>query len=138
MQRKNCNINPFKFCYICGHYMFVDQSQAITFFCKKVLLLLFGIKLGDQNKSCASHKVCISCVSSLKNWSMGRRNSVSFRVPMVWPVSKNHINDCDFCMTNVKGFNRGNRKCMTYPNLESARRPIPHSIDVLFSIYLII
>ena len=49
---------------------------------------------------------------------------------MVWRESKNPTNDCYFCKTNVKVFNRGNKKCMIYPNLVSVRRPIPYGIDV--------
>jgi len=130
MERRKCKINPNKFCYICGRYMFANQSQTITYFVKKYFYYYFGIKLGDQDKSWAPHKVCISCVSTLRNWSMGRKISFSFGVPMVWRESKNHINDCYFCISNVKGFNRGNKKYMTYPDLESARRPIPHGIDI--------
>jgi hypothetical protein len=40
------------FCYICGRYMVLKQGQNITDFA------YFGIKLGDQDKDWAPHKVC--------------------------------------------------------------------------------
>ena len=49
---------------------------------------------------------------------------------MVWREQRDHSTDCHFCMTSVKGFNRKNKKNITYPNLSSAIRPIAHSNDI--------
>ncbi|QQP53101.1 Uncharacterized protein FKW44_005452 [Caligus rogercresseyi] len=49
---------------------------------------------------------------------------------MVWREPKNHSDDCYFCAINLIGINRKNRKTLTYPNLDSAIRPVPHSEDV--------
>ena len=49
---------------------------------------------------------------------------------MVWRECTKHINDCYFCCCKVEGFNTRNKRGITYPDLESAGRPIPHSIDV--------
>lgn len=49
-----------------------------------------------------------------------------FAIPMVWRESKNHIDDCYFCCVNVVGFSTKNKNKILYPNLDSARRPIPH------------
>ena len=49
-----------------------------------------------------------------------------FSVRMVWREPKNHFNDCYFCMTNIVGFTKKNKSKITYPNCESARKPVPH------------
>ncbi|GBM16121.1 hypothetical protein AVEN_163143-1 [Araneus ventricosus] len=45
---------------------------------------------------------------------------------MVWREPKNHSDDCYFCNCNVKGFNLKNKKQISYPNIPSAIRPVPH------------
>ena len=39
----------------------------------------------------------------------------------------NHFDDCYFCMTNLVGYNKKNRKNILYPSIPSVTRPIPHS-----------
>ena len=58
------------------------------------------------------------------------RDEVYSCVPMVWREPKNHHDDCYFCMVNIKGINRNNKRKWIYPDLESARRPVPHSDEV--------
>ena len=54
---------------------------------------------------------------------------------MVWREPKNHTDDCYFCMVNMAGFNRQKRKTWSYPNLESALRPVPHSDEIPIPIF---
>ena len=53
-----------------------------------------------------------------------------FAVPMVWREPRDHVTDCNFCMTNVTGFTAKNKKHISYPNLPSAMRPVLHSDDL--------
>ena len=46
---------------------------------------------------------------------------------MVWREPKNHRDDC-FCMVNRSGWNQRKKKDCCYPDIESARRPIPFSL----------
>ncbi|KAL4104935.1 hypothetical protein QTP88_020211 [Uroleucon formosanum] len=39
----------------------------------------------------------------------------------------NHFDDCYFCILNITGIDRNNRSKWKYPDLASARRPVPHS-----------
>ena len=48
-----------------------------------------------------------------------------FAIPMIWREPKDHFQDCYFCLVNVKGFSSKHRKNITYPNLDSALRPVP-------------
>ncbi|KAI6650057.1 hypothetical protein LOD99_6272 [Oopsacas minuta] len=106
------------------------QTTAITGVVKKAYLGYFGMRLGDQDKTWAPHTVCRSCVENLRQWTKGIRKSLSFGIPMIWREPQNHISDCYFCMANISGFNAKTKSLIKYPNLHSAIRPVPHSIDV--------
>ncbi|KAI6647174.1 hypothetical protein LOD99_8827 [Oopsacas minuta] len=106
------------------------QTTAITGFVKKAYLEYFGMRLGDQDKTWAPHTVCRSCVENLRQWTKGIRKSLSFGIPMIWREPQNHISDCYFCMANISGFNAKTKSLIKYPNLHSAIRLVPHSIDV--------
>ncbi|XP_044752601.1 uncharacterized protein LOC123312303 [Coccinella septempunctata] len=49
---------------------------------------------------------------------------------MVCREPRNHHDDCYFCLVNIKGINRNNRHKWTYPDLDSARRPVVHSEEI--------
>ncbi|KRY96484.1 hypothetical protein T11_9672, partial [Trichinella zimbabwensis] len=66
----------------------------------------------------------------LRKWSKKTLKSLPFGVPMVWREPQNHVDDCYFCLSNVRGYNAKNRKYISYPNLPSAIRPVPHGPDV--------
>ncbi|GBM32839.1 hypothetical protein AVEN_216542-1 [Araneus ventricosus] len=84
------------------------------------------MKLGDQNKPWALHKVCCICVEELRQWIQGEKQTFRFGISMVWREPKNHSDNCYLCTCNVKGFNLKNKKQISYPNIPSAIRPVPH------------
>jgi len=100
-------------------------------FTKRAYKAYFGMKLGDQDKSWALHKVCKHCAETLRFWTQGKVSSKRFGVPMVWREHKNHHDDCHFCMVDMSGWNQRKKKDWYYPDIESARRPIPHCVEVL-------
>jgi hypothetical protein len=63
-------------------------------------------------------------------WTNGKVSGLKFGIPMVWREPHNHYDDCYFCMVNIIGINSKNRSKWSYPDLASARRPIPHSDDL--------
>ena len=97
---------------------------------KKAYLSYFKMKLGDQDKSWAPHAVCKTCVEMLRSWTQGKNVQMNFGIPMIWREQKNHVDDCYFCLINMKGYNRKNKHHVSYPNLDSALRPIPHSDQI--------
>ena len=109
---RGCANDPHIFCYICGNFVVKSQRQNVTSFVKNVYYAYSRVKLGDQDKTWAPHKVCHCCVKSLR------------REP------KGHGNDCYFCTCNVSGFTMKNKHNIQYPNLPSAIRPVLHGPDV--------
>ena len=55
---------------------------------------------------------------------------MSFAVPMVWREQSDHVTDCYFCMTNIKGFPRKNKSQISYPVRRSAIKLVPHDPDL--------
>ncbi len=49
---------------------------------------------------------------------------------MIWREPRGYHADCYFCNTITTGFSVKNKHKIIYPNLDSARRPIPH-LDTL-------
>lgn len=128
--KRSCVNHPDVFCYICGEYTLKENRKNISDFVKKAYVGYFGVRLGDQDKTWAPHQVCKTCTEHLRQWTNGKRRSLKFGVPMVWREPKNHVDDCYFCLVNITGINRNNRSKWTYPDLVSARRPVPHSEEV--------
>ena len=48
---------------------------------------------------------------------------------MVWREPKNYHDDY-FCMVDISGWNQRKKKDWYYPDIKSARRPIPHCAEV--------
>ena len=46
--------------------------------------------------------------------------------PIVWREMKDHITDCYFCMTNLKGINRKNKHHVQQSDVPSATKPVAH------------
>ena len=81
-----------------GKYRF--NVRDIT---KRAYETYFGMKLGDQDKSYAPHKVCEHYTETLRFWTQGKASSMLFGVPIVWREPKNHHDDCCFCVVDMSG-----------------------------------
>lgn len=125
--RKFCVNHPNKFCYICGKFCHEKQQRNINDFVKQAYQAYFNKHLGQQDKWWVPHKVCKSCVESLRYWSQGGRKGLSFGMPMTWCEPTNHVNDCYFCAVNIKGMNKYKKRSWVYPNIQSAKPPVLHS-----------
>jgi hypothetical protein len=86
--------------------------------------------MGDQDKPWALYTVCSVCVEELRKWIKGKKKALRFGIPMAWHQPINLFDGCYFCMCTLKGFNTKNKKGITYPNLPSAIRPLPHGPDI--------
>lgn len=123
---RQCKKKPDNFCYICGEFTLVAQRKLLTALVKKAYHLYFGCKLGDQDKAWAPKICCNTCSRTLTGWMKGSHKSMKFAIPMIWREPQNHVNDCYFCMTDIKGFSSKSKHKIQYHNIPSARRPVPH------------
>jgi hypothetical protein len=128
--RRQCKNSPNQFCHVCGSFTPKSQQRVISNEIKKIYHLYFGCRLGDQDKSWAPHIICSACSSGLRDWLNKRKKSMPFAIPMIWREPKDHLTDCYFCNVNVSGYSAWNKHKITYPSLESAIRPVPHSGDL--------
>ena len=130
MATRGCINSPDCFCYICGYYTIKKRQRNISDFVEKVYFAYFGIKLGNQDKSCAPHKFCSICVEELRQWFQGKKLSLRYGIPIFWREPENHSDDCYFCSCNVQGFNLKNKKDISYSKNQSAIRPISYGPGV--------
>ncbi|KAI6661361.1 hypothetical protein LOD99_9988 [Oopsacas minuta] len=128
--RRCCLNDPDDFCYICGEYMTKEHRFNTKDVTKIAYQAYFGIKLGDQDKSWSPHKVCKYYTETLHLWTQGKAKSMELEVPMVWRELKNHHDDCYFCMVKMSGWNRQKKNSWHYPDIHSARRPIPYCSEI--------
>jgi hypothetical protein len=92
---------------------------------KKAYRLYFCIKIGDQEKSWATHICSCKCATNLAQWLNGKRHAMPFAVPMVW---REPINHPYFCMVPpvTGGITKKKKWTIVYPNIPSGLRPVPH------------
>ena len=55
---------------------------------------------------------------------------MQFGVPVVRREPKNHHDVCYFCMVDMSGWTQRKKKDCYHPDIESARRPIPHCTEI--------
>jgi len=53
-----------------------------------------------------------------------------FAIPMVWREPTNHVSDWYFSLTSITGVTAKSKHTVQYPNLPSAMRPVPHSVEL--------
>ena len=104
-------------------------------FTRRAYEAYFGMKLGDQDKQWAPHKVCKNCTDTLRLWTQGKVKAMRFGVLMVWRSPENHHDDSYFCMVNMSGWNRHKKNSWYYLDLESARRPVPHCEELPIPVF---
>jgi hypothetical protein len=110
--------------------VFDTKVRQINSFVKKLYFSYFQLKAVDQDKSVAPHTACNTCVEGLRYWYDGKQKAMPFAIPMQWRKQKNHHDDCYFCMVKVAGYNKKNKKRITYPNLLSAIEHVHHGHDL--------
>ncbi|CAH0557043.1 unnamed protein product [Brassicogethes aeneus] len=70
------------------------------------------------------------CRSKLNRWSMGHNIYLPFSTPMLWREQQNHVDDCNFCLTNVMGINSKNLESLKYPEVLSVSKPVPRHENI--------
>jgi hypothetical protein len=90
--------------------VFESKVRQIGSFVKKLYFSYFKLKVGDQDKSFAPHIACNTCVEGLRYWFDGIRKAMPFAIPMQWRERRNNHDDCYFCVVNLTGYNKKNKK----------------------------
>ena len=126
LRLRGCTNDADSFCYIFCRFAKKKDRRNITPFIKNAY---FGVKLGDQDKSWAPHKVCIACMSTFSWWMKGNKH-ISFGVPMVWREPQNHLSDCYFCAVKTTGLTSKTTSSVEYPSLPSAIQLVPHTDEL--------
>ena len=102
MAARGCVISPNCFCYICGEYTIKSQQRNISDFVRKINFAYIKLKIGDQNKPWALHKVCRRCEEDFRLRFKGKKNAFRFGISMICHEQKNHTIDCYFGSFDVK------------------------------------
>lgn len=127
--KRGCLNHPDNFCYVCGKFAPRDQRKSLSTKVKCAYHHYFGMKVSDQDRSWAPHVCCSICYVGLTQWLNGKRKSMPFAIPMIWREPKDHHSDCYFCMSNIAGYSKKSKSAISYPNCESAMRPVPHDAE---------
>jgi hypothetical protein len=55
-----------------------------------------------------------------------------FALPIIWKEPTDHVTDCYFCIVPPlrHGITKGKKRTVSYPNISSAIRPVPHTEDL--------
>lgn len=125
-----CVNSPDFFCFICGLYSPKSQKKPITPLITKCYRAYFGLDVRNQDKYWVPHMCCFSCHKNLTNWFNGKPTKMPFGQPMIWREPKDHVSDCYFCLTDVKGFSKKSKHTVKYAEVSSVTKPIPHSEDL--------
>lgn len=67
-----------------------------------------------------------TCHSHLFNWSKGITSAFRYSQLMIWMEPSNHLDDCYFCGTDIKGFNNKTKGLIRYADVPSAKQPLLH------------
>ena len=110
---RTCVNDANAFCYTCGQFTIKGNPIEIDNFYKTIFAYFACLKVkpDDQDKPWPPHYVCNTCKEHIRQWTNGKRKSLSFCITMIWWARSNHHDDCYFCVVpNVHGFNKKNRK----------------------------
>ena len=122
-----CKNDPDLFCFVCGHFILKTTGRKITDEIKYEYLQYFGFALVNEDKPWTPSLICSNCRLILNKWSSGEETYFSFGIPMIWSEALDH-SDCYFCaFTAVVGINKKKRKSLNYPDVTTAKKPVPYS-----------
>ena len=124
--KRGCVNHPDNFCYVCGEYTPPAHRVNLNSRIRYAYKHYFACQVGDHDKKWAPHICCNRCRTSLLFWLDGKRKQMPFAVPMVWREQSDHVTDCYFCMTNIRGLSRKNKSKISNAVCKSAIKPVPH------------
>lgn len=127
---RSCINSPDQFCYVCGKFTTERQKKSITPYIEECYFKYFKIKVANLDKSWVPHVCCTTCYKNLTDWSHKKIVTLPFTKPVIWREQKDHITDCYFCLTDLKGQNRKKKHTLKYPDVSSVDKPVYHCEDL--------
>lgn len=112
-----CKNNPDIFCIVCGRYTAASFRFSETL--KKKYKECFAIEIDSLSNCFTPNVICSRCRNILN-----KTKKQIFSSPMKWRKPSNHVEDCYFCSTTVFGYNRKNKKSITYGSVASVTFPV--------------
>lgn len=121
--------DPNFFCYVCGEFTILKQRKSINATVKLIYLRYFGFEINAGiDVPFAPNICCEKCYRNLLHWFNGTSDCMPFGTPMLWaPLLEHTAENCYFCVVDITGYNLKTKSIISYPNLEMAIRPRPHS-----------
>jgi hypothetical protein len=94
--------------------------------------MLFRLQGRRQDKKWALHVCCVSSATNLREWLNNKGLSVPLALPMIRREPTDHLTDCYFSTVPPlwHGITKKKKWTVTYPNISSAIRPAPHTVDI--------
>ena len=85
--------------------------------------IYFQIKVENREKYWIPNTCCSTCAISLRSvYRGGFDHLFRFTSPISWREPQNHIDDCYFCLTDVKGYPSKWKDSLIYPNVSSVTK----------------
>lgn len=125
-----CVNSPDLFCYVCGQFTPKSEKKPISPLLETCYKAYFKIAIKNKDKSWVPKICCLKCYKYLTGWHNGNIKQMPFGIPMQWREPKNHVDDCYFCLTTLKGFSKKSKHSVKYANVSSVSMPLPHSPDI--------
>lgn len=123
-----CLNSPDLFCYVCGDFTSSHQKEKISSLLIQAYFSYFGnTACKKYNKPWTPSFFCFRCARYLRGILKGSHLSMPFDEPVIWRKQQDHVTDCYFCLTKLKGFNMKTRHKIRYANVNSVSKPVPHS-----------
>jgi hypothetical protein len=88
-----CVNSPKNVCYMCGHFILKSQHRLLTHTVKQVYYLYFGGHMGEKEKSWVPQLCHITCYINLIKWMEGKKNSMSYAIPIIWHKLSSHLKE---------------------------------------------
>lgn len=120
-----CRNSVDRFCYVCGLFTSNEDSRSMNAVHRRAYSLYFKKEV-DQTPSWVPNVICGCCRKGFERWLKGAGH-LTFGSPMIWREPFNHINDCYFCNTELRGASMVKRFTLNYADVSTVTKTIPHS-----------
>ena len=109
-----CKNNPESLCYVCGVFPHKNKDKKCLLLCERVWDLFW-----DWTRK---RRKILDTQQVLLVYRAYFDQLFRFTSPTSWREPQNHIDDCYFCLTDVKGYSSKWKDSIIYPNVSSVTK----------------